>query len=302
MAGPWTDVIKATAPQRVFSTDQARFFRIVPIARLLTVTGRAVLEDEKAVTDSNGQFLLPGIPVELLPGVVVNIELNQNDTRWTGALRELAPSADGLVMTEDLRLDRLATTIGRRSFAVGDFCTIALRKDGTLWAWGDNASGQLGIGTRATTNTPTAVEAAARWVHVAAGDASCLAIRDDGTLWSWGNNHFWQLGDRNQTDHLLPTQVGSTDTWLTVAVGPSHALGIRADGGLWTWGANSQGQLGTGTNTQRNDPVWIRFRRTKRGERWLPELSSLWLSGATAHLHKLGPGDSERGQHRGSSE
>ncbi|RZK32244.1 MAG: T9SS type A sorting domain-containing protein [Hymenobacter sp.] len=136
-----------------------------------------------------------------------------------------------------------ATTPG--SFATGDFHSLAVRPDGTLWSCGFNRDGQLGDGGAAYQRTEFGrVGTASNWKSVAVGGSFSMALKTDGTLWSWGDNIFGQLGDGTTTGRNVPTQVGTATNWVALSAGQYYALGLRADGTLWAWGYNA-GQLGT---------------------------------------------------------
>jgi alpha-tubulin suppressor-like RCC1 family protein len=122
--------------------------------------------------------------------------------------------------------------------------TLALRTDGTLWAWGDNVHRALGLGYAAQQETPSQVSSASTWQSISTGDRHTLAVRADGTLWAWGDNTLGQLGDGTLYARTFPVQVGTAATWRSVAAGYDHSLGLRADGSLWAWGSNNSGQLG----------------------------------------------------------
>ena len=77
--------------------------------------------------------------------------------------------------------------------AGGDF-TLALKKDGTLWACGSNIWGSLGLGDTTDRHSPTQVGSASDWTAVSAGIGYSLALKRDGTLWAWGDNSFGELG------------------------------------------------------------------------------------------------------------
>ena len=96
--------------------------------------------------------------------------------------------------------------------------SLAIKADGTLWAWGQNASGQIGDGTTTNRNSPVQVGALTSWVTVASSYHS-LAIKTDGTLWAWGSGGFGALGLGNATSYSSPMQVGALTTWATVAPG-----------------------------------------------------------------------------------
>ena len=138
--------------------------------------------------------------------------------------------------------------------AAGRYHALALRADGTLWAWGWNSSGQLGNttnnGNNAANPTPTQVPGTG-YTRVAAGTSHSLALRADGTLWAWGSNRSGQLGNtlNVNTSNANPTPAQVAGTYTEIAAGSNHSLGLRADGTLWAWGYNEFGQLGTATNS-----------------------------------------------------
>ena len=132
----------------------------------------------------------------------------------------------------------------------------ALRADGTLWAWGYNAYGELGDGTGTSRLSPVQIGSADNWKQVSCGFTHTVALRTDGTLWAWGQNSNGQLGDGTTTSQYAPEQIG-VDNWRQVSAGQQCTLALRSDGTLWAWGFNFNGQLGDGTNTQRTTPVQI---------------------------------------------
>ncbi|MBI4947259.1 MAG: T9SS type A sorting domain-containing protein [Bacteroidetes bacterium] len=155
------------------------------------------------------------------------------------------------------------------ALAAGDQ-SLALKSDGTLWAWGWNANGQLGDGTTATKLTPVQVSGLTGITAVSAGAYYSLARKSDGTVWAWGYNNFGQLGDNTNTQRLTPVQVhGSGNVGFltgitavsagmnTGGLGEAHSLALKSDGTVWAWGLNNRGQLGDGTNTNRTTPVQV---------------------------------------------
>jgi alpha-tubulin suppressor-like RCC1 family protein len=135
--------------------------------------------------------------------------------------------------------------------------TLAVRSDGTLWAWGRNQWGQLGNGSTVDSNKPVRVGTDANWDKVAVGLSYSLAIRKDGTLWAWGLNHSGQLGDGTVVPRNAPVKVGTASNWREVAAGDTHSVALQKDETLWTWGSNAYGQLGLNSKTVRNIPVKV---------------------------------------------
>jgi alpha-tubulin suppressor-like RCC1 family protein len=134
---------------------------------------------------------------------------------------------------------------------------LAVRKDKSLWAWGNNTYGKLGDGSALNKNAPVRVGSDNDWNYVKAGWNHSTAIKADGTLWTWGSNSNGQLGDNSNVNKSVPTRVGTDSDWKQVTAGEFHTLAIKSDGTLWAWGANNYGQLGDGTTNNRLVPVKI---------------------------------------------
>jgi hypothetical protein len=94
---------------------------------------------------------------------------------------------------------------GFTAVAAGFSHSLAIKKDGSLWAWGDNRKGQLGDGTLTTRSSPVLVGTG--FVSVAAGKTHSLAVKADGTLWAWGANDMGQLGSGVFIDVQAPQLV-----------------------------------------------------------------------------------------------
>jgi len=166
----------------------------------------------------------------------------------------LIMGADGLTLYASWRM--------QASMAAGDRHAAAVLSDGTLYTWGDNASGQLGHGDTAQRDLPTLLRhfppAGAAVTAIALGGDHTLALLSDGRLYAWGANSDGQLGDGTTDDRDSPTLVpdfppaGSVVTAL--AAGGSHSLALLDDGRLYAWGANGSGQLGDGTTSRRLTP------------------------------------------------
>ena len=144
-----------------------------------------------------------------------------------------------------------------KAVAGGKIHSLALKSDGTLWAWGDNTNGQIGVApsTVALGNTPRQVGTSNDWKAIAGGSAHSLALNNAGTLYAWGSNALGQLGDNSNTKSNAPKAI--TGTWKAITARRGHTLAINSAGVLHAWGWNAHGQLGDGTTAQRNSPKLI---------------------------------------------
>jgi len=164
--------------------------------------------------------------------------------------------------------------------AAGYYHSLAIKADGTLWAWGDNYYGQLGDSTTTDRHSPVKIGSATTWVTVAAGlQSRQTAPCGHGEETITASLETAPLRNvtalfRSDTQRNSPVKIGSDTTWVTVAAGGYHSLAIKADGTLWAWGYNYYGQLGDGTTTQRNSPVQIGSDTT-------------WVTVAAGYYHSL---------------
>ena len=125
------------------------------------------------------------------------------------------------------------------------YFTAGIKKNGTLWSFGRNSHGQLGVGTLTDTSSPVQVGSATNWADVYGSFSRYnLGLRTDGSLYAWGQNPEGNLGDGTLSVRSVPVQVSGT--WSTIAAGYLHTLGIKSDGTLWGWGAANSGQVGNG--------------------------------------------------------
>ena len=139
--------------------------------------------------------------------------------------------------------------------AAGNSHSLALKADGSVWAWGSNSYGQLGDGTMTQRNTPVQVSGLGEVTQIAAGNNHSLALKADGSVWGWGYNAYGQLGDGTTVNRNTPVAVSDLGEITQIAAGHLHSLALKADGSVWGWGHNYYGQLGDGTSIDRNTPV-----------------------------------------------
>ena len=144
-----------------------------------------------------------------------------------------------------------------KSIDAGLFHTLALRSDGTLWSWGANQYGQLGIGNFNTSYSPVQVGTESDWKEITVGGMHNLALKNDGTLWGWGRNNLGHLGDGTNINRNSPVQLSSETNWAYIDAGLTHSAALKENGTLWLWGENNQGQIGDGTTTDHFSRIQI---------------------------------------------
>ncbi|MDD5030212.1 MAG: chitobiase/beta-hexosaminidase C-terminal domain-containing protein [Rhodoferax sp.] len=208
---------------------------------------------------------------------------------WSGQLGDGSPDQEYSKPTPQ----QVGT--GYLAVAAGSRHNIALKIDGSLWAWGSNTEGELGIGTSdflvhaspvqigsdfvsvatsflsnvaiksdgslwawgwSPNKTSSLVQIGKGFASAATGIHHTVALKADGRLWTWGDNSYGQLGDGgSENNRAIPTQIGTG--YALVGAGGSHSVALKPDGSLWAWGGNSRGQVGDGSNIQRSLPTRI---------------------------------------------
>lgn len=153
------------------------------------------------------------------------------------------------------------------SIGTGRDHALALRSDGTVWAWGQNSGGELGDETTTNSRTPKPVPSLSGVIAIAVGSSHNLALKSDGTVWAWGINDKGQLG-YSTTDickgtlfgdrpcSKLPKRVSDLSEVAAISGGSGHSLALKTDGSVWAWGFGYYGQLGN--NSQSDSAVPLR--------------------------------------------
>lgn len=131
--------------------------------------------------------------------------------------------------------------------SAGAHHVLAIDGNHQVWAWGDNAKGQLGAPGPAAEEprpVPIPLDAARGFVAVAAGADRGFALRSDGTVWAWGDNTDGALGTGTTTNPSAPAQIPTLTDVVAIAAGERHCLAQGSQGTVWGWGENGNGQLG----------------------------------------------------------
>ena len=177
---------------------------------------------------------------------------------WSWGLGTTGQLGDNTILSKSSPVQTVAGGTTWLQSASGFAHTVAVKNDGTLWVWGDNATyGQLGDNTVAPKSSPVQTTAfGTNWKNVASGSYHCAATKTDGTLWTWGRNSSGQLGDNTIVHRSSPVQTTAFGSnWVQISCGYYYTAAVKNDGTLWTWGINTSGQLGENTASPRSSPI-----------------------------------------------
>lgn len=183
--------------------------------------------------------------------------LRADGTLWTWGDNTIGQLGDGGVTAQRLAPTQVGILSTWADLAAGLTHTVAVRRNGTIWAWGDNSHGQLGAGSTETAWSPIQIGSSTDWAAVAAGWTHTLALKRNGSLWAWGGNYDGQLGIGSTADQLSPQRLGADNDWVAIAAGGAHSLGLKGNGSLWAWGDSTFGQVGDGFKVDRLAPVRV---------------------------------------------
>lgn len=242
-----TTVITSQPAAQIVAANQSVTFSV-------TTAGSALLTYQWRIEQGGGG------PVEIDGATDSSFTIASAQTSDAGQYSVVVRDANGIVVGVSAwaSLDVFALSIpAGGAAAAGGSHGLAIKPDGTLWAWGLNSSGQLGDGTMTNRTSPTLVSGLSNVASVAGGSSHTLAVTTDGSVWAWGDNASGQLGNGTTTGSSTPVPVTGLSWIVAVSAGESHSLALRQDGTVWAWGLNSSGQLGDGTITQRLTPVQV---------------------------------------------
>ncbi|WP_434384306.1 RCC1-like domain-containing protein [Melittangium boletus] len=259
--------------------------------------GQLGLEDSFNVTVTQ----VPGLTgiVSIATGETHSLAVHRDGSLWSWGSNDAGQLGRGWSSAPILAPARVPGLTQVVTAAVGTWHSLALKRDGTLWAWGES-TGTGHAQTEPNYATPHRVAAISGVVSIGANDQASLALRRDGTLWGWGYSHGEKLGDVPSPLPKTPAQVSLTIRPVEVSMGKGHTLARTKEGTLWAWGDNSNWAAGTGSE-QRVAPVPLPH---GQGEvtavfDWASALAlhadgSVWAWGAGAFL----PGEPPSADHR----
>lgn len=192
-------------------------------------------------------------------GNVHSLAVKTNGTLWSWGNGQFGQLGNGIFSSATANVTQVGTANDWLIVSAGNRFSLAIKTNGTLWSWGLNNTGQLGINNLIDQNIPVQVGTSSNWAKIDAGGQHSLAIDTTGFLYAWGNNTFGQLGDGTNTTSLNPIVISSSNNWSEISAGFDHSMVIDTAGILFTFGNNTNGQLCDGTNTASNVMVPISF-------------------------------------------
>jgi alpha-tubulin suppressor-like RCC1 family protein len=150
----------------------------------------------------------------------------------------------------------MSGNIWRQISQTNQFQGSAIKNDYTLWMWGENTFGELGLNDTNHRSSPCQIFGGGTWKHVCGGYSHTAALKSDGTIWCWGRNAFGNLGDLTSIHRSTPVQeIWGLNDWQTVAAGNEKTFAIR-NGVVYGWGFLDLGGFGYPENVT-SSPIQI---------------------------------------------
>lgn len=209
------------------------------------------------MTDRNIPGQVPGLSgvAGVAAGWYTTIALKEDGTIWAWGSNHFGQLGDGNITARSTAPVQVSGLSGVTEIAAGAGHTVALKEDGTVWAWGRNKDGEICDSTSSNSHPdPGQVLGLSGMVAVSTKEFFTLARKDDGTVWACGDNSFGQLGDGTETNRNTPVQASGLSGVVGIAAGAYHSAALKDNGTVWNWGHNRYGQLGDGTLTNRTIP------------------------------------------------
>jgi hypothetical protein len=246
-------------------------FVVKPIVNYLWAMGASdggQLGDNTSV-DKSSPIQIPGSTWRRISGGETRgrsiMATKTDNTLWIWG--ETYSGGSGLNQSSLLRLSsptQIPGTTCSDNFDIGGYTNaVAVKTDGTLWTWGTNSDGALGLNqthNQQHRSSPVQIGSGTDWsttaFHSSAGGKGSFAIKTDGTLWGWGYNDTGQLAQNNVAAYSSPVQIPGTN-WNFITKPYYSTAAIKTDGTLWTWGTNAYGNHGNNEGTNKSSPVQV---------------------------------------------
>lgn len=184
--------------------------------------------------------------------------IKSDGTLWSWGYGRALGTGDSFFFYKSSPVQTISGGTNWKQASTGNRFALAVKTDGSLWAWGTNSSGALGndAGNVTFSSPVQTVSGGNNWASVCAGYESTAAVKTDGTLWTWGRSLCGSIGDGTTIDRSSPVQTISGGTnWRQVSVARSHKAAVKTDGTLWLWGRGFDGALGNNIAGDQSSPV-----------------------------------------------
>lgn len=257
----------------------------------------------------NGTFISTNIPAPnneidnikiLACGNNHTLVIKNDGTLWGWGANSYGQLGDGSNTTRYVPF-QIGTDNNWKSLALGGgrWHNLAIKNDGTLWAWGRNDLFQLGNGNTVNENNPIQIGQDTNWTMVAANYSHSLAIKSNGTLWAWGRNASGQLGNGTNESVNQPIQISSDTNWVKISAGGEFSIAMKSDSSIWGWGSNEFGQIGLPSSSYVYQPTmistakdWVNISTGHSNSFFINNNGSLWACGFNLY-GELGLGNFE---------
>jgi alpha-tubulin suppressor-like RCC1 family protein len=201
--------------------------------------------------------------IEVAAGNQHFVALKSDGTVWTWGSNSNGQLGNNTTTNNPTPIQVTSLSGSFIAVGAGTNFSVALRNDGTVWAWGYNADGELGNASTTQSLIPVQVSSLGSDVIVAisSGGGNTFALQNNGTLWTWGLNANGQLGNGTTTSSSSAVQVTgiTTSTAGITGLGSGssalHSLALVGNSAIYGWGDNASGDLGNGSTTQQTSPV-----------------------------------------------
>ena len=183
------------------------------------------------------------------------IAVERDGSVWAWGDNSVGQQGNGTASPNPVLVPERVTSLSSvTAVSAGWDYSMAIKADGTLWAWGSNANGQLG--NLASGYVPAIVPGLSGVRSVAASQGATIAATSDGTVWAWGQNFDGQLGNGTTKGESSPMRVPGLDGASTVSEGAAFAVVARGNGfgTVWAWGVGVNDQIGDGAGLTRLTP------------------------------------------------
>jgi alpha-tubulin suppressor-like RCC1 family protein len=192
------------------------------------------------------------------------VAIKTDGTLWTFGYNYYGALGDGTSTSKSSPVQVGSDTNWSLVYALTISSTLAIKTNGTLWAWGNNNGYALGNGTTNNRSSPIQVGSSNTWSTISGNGSDIVGLKTDGTIWGWGYNAYGMLGLSNVGGYnTTPTQIDSSTNWSKISADGTHFVGIKTNGTMWSCGRNTfYGSLGIGVysatdTTNVSSPVQI---------------------------------------------